>query len=167
MKHLFICVPNNSGSSLVQKLLASSPTVATLPQEGQHVDGFAGPVPRELGVTHFYSESDVFTKAESYDWPEIRRVWQLHWEGDNPKAAIRVEKSPPNVVRIQMLDAEFPEAHFIISWRNPYAMAEGILRNNGQAQVAQAGRHSINMLKSGGSIRAIHGNLVPVTHPGQ
>ena len=133
MKHLFICVPNNSGSSLVQKLLALSPTVATLPEEGQHVDGYAGPVPRELGVTHFYSVSDAFTNPESYDWLKIRRVWEQYWEADNPKAAIRVEKSPPNVVRIHMLDAEFPEAHFVISWRNPYAMAEGILRNNWQA----------------------------------
>jgi hypothetical protein len=148
MKHLFICVPNNSGSSLVHKLIAQSPTVATLPKEGQHIDGFAGPVPNELGVTHFYSENDVFAKAESYDWSKIRRVWEQYWEANNPKAAIRVEKSPPNVVRIQMLDAEFPEAHFVISWRNPYAMAEGILRNNPQAQVAQAGRHAINMMKS-------------------
>jgi hypothetical protein len=101
-----------------------------------------------LGVVHFYSESDVFTNLESYDWLEIRRVWEQYWEADNPKAAIRVEKSPPNVVRIPMLDAEFPGAHFVISWRNPYAMAEGILRNNWQAQVGQAGRHAINMLKS-------------------
>ena len=148
MKHLFICVPNNSGSSLVQKLIAQSPNVATLPQEGQHVDGYAGPIPGELGVTHFFSVSDAFTKPESYDWSEIRRVWEQYWEADNPAAAIRVEKSPPNVVRIHMLDAEFPEVHFVISWRNPYAMAEGILRNNRQAQVAQAGRHAINMLKS-------------------
>ncbi|MEM9301998.1 MAG: aspartyl/asparaginyl beta-hydroxylase domain-containing protein [Pseudomonadota bacterium] len=147
MKHLFICIPNNSGSSLVSKLVGRSSAVAVLPDEGQHVDGYVGPIPRELGVVHFYSECDAFTDSASYDWPEIRRVWNEHWDADDAAAAVRVEKSPPNVVRMDMLDAEFPEANFVISWRNPYAMAEGILRNNWQARVSQAARHAIRMLE--------------------
>ncbi|MEM1114615.1 MAG: aspartyl/asparaginyl beta-hydroxylase domain-containing protein [Pseudomonadota bacterium] len=127
--------------------MARSRNVATLPQEGQHVEGFAGPVPLELGLVHFFSENEMFTDMDAYDWPGIRRVWEAQWEANNPQATIRVEKSPPNVVRMGMLDTVFPDAYFIVSWRNPYAMAEGILRNNPKAQIAQAGRHALRMLR--------------------
>ena len=80
--HLFVVCPNNSGSSFLTAALESCRATWRLPQEGQMIRGFAGPVTyRALGGPEgeqwfpgllWASERswlDLFTQPSSYDWP--------------------------------------------------------------------------------------------------
>ena len=59
--HLFLLVPNNSGSSILHDLIATSPDVAILPGEGQFCDNFVGPLAYQYGVAHFFTKKeDIF-----------------------------------------------------------------------------------------------------------
>ena len=160
MKHLFLLIPNNSGSSLVLRLLARSPHAACLRKEGQHLPGYMGPVPGQLGVKHLFGLHEAFDDPGSYDWPAIRELFERRWEALDPNAPVRVEKSPPNVLRAEMLDEHFENTHFIVSWRNPYAAADGIFRGNPGARPGQAARHLIRMLQAARANRERYGERV-------
>ena len=65
--HLFLLVPNNSGSSILHDLIATSPDVAILPGEGQFCDNFVGPLAYQYGVAHFFTKKeDIFRNKKNY-----------------------------------------------------------------------------------------------------
>lgn len=130
--HLFIICPNRSGSTLWTKLLGTSPNVSLLPgplHEGHVLPGIHRfmpvPEPAEQGIWSLSPER--FMDPGNYDWPGIKKIWQAHWDSSRP---VWLEKSPPNVVRAEMLEREFQPARFILSIRNPYAVCEAMLRKN-------------------------------------
>lgn len=145
--HLFLAIPNNCGSTLAARLISQSEHVATLGAEGQHVPGFAGPIPRERGnALLFTRQLDELQDERFYDWPTIQELWNARWER-TPGALIRMEKSPPNIARIEMLRDNFPNACFVISWRNPYAQVEGIMRGRrGTIGATTAAWHALSCL---------------------
>jgi len=146
--HLFLLVPNNSGSSILHDLIATSPDVATLPAEGQFCDNFVGPLAYKYGIAHFFTKKEeIFRNKKNYEWGVIKRQWNFHWNYSNPNATIFLQKSPPDILRANMLKEEFEDTKFIIMIRNPYAMVESILRANPAASLVDAATHAIRCLE--------------------
>jgi len=146
--HLFLLVPNNSGSSILHDLIATSPDVAILPGEGQFCENFVGPLAYQYGVAHFFTKKeDIFRNKKNYEWEIIKRQWNFHWTNSNPNATVFLQKSPPDILRADMLAEEFEDTKFIIMIRNPYAMIESILRANPAASLIDAATHAIRCLE--------------------
>lgn len=146
--HLFLLVPNNSGSSILHDLIATSPDVAILPNEGQFCDNFVGPLAHQYGIAHFFTKKeDIFRNKKNYEWAVIKRQWNFHWACSNPDATVFLQKSPPDIVRADMLTEEFEDTKFIIMIRNPYAMVESIMRANPAASLVDAATHAIRCLE--------------------
>jgi hypothetical protein len=127
---LFIAGCNNSGTTLLRKILASHPFIRSLPREGQALTG-ALPIPTLLGVPRLFTKRlDVFRWTEEghaelalrakYDWARFfdRRPGNL------------LVKSPENTVRTRWLQRHFMPSRFIVFVRSPYAVCEGIHRRN-------------------------------------
>jgi sulfotransferase family protein len=141
--YLFIICMNNSGSTLLERVLKDCRNVVGFLAPGgpdQQVNGqrFVTdlmPTPGKLAVRcrRIWSEQeDVLADESRYDWPKIKLRWRREWKR-NPKyrtanPRIFLEKSPANVLRATMLQSHFPESSFILMQRNPYAVAEGINR---------------------------------------
>lgn len=146
--HLFLLVPNNSGSSILHDILATSKEVAVLPAEGQFCENFVGPIAATFKVAHFFTEKEkIFRNNKNYEWSVIKRQWNYHWKKNNSNAKIKLQKSPPDILRPDLLQQHFENVKFIIMIRNPYAMVEGILRANSNATVEQAARHAVRCLE--------------------
>ena len=59
------------------------------------------------------------------NWELIKNEWRKYWDITKP---ILLEKSPPNIVRAASINMAFPNSHFIILYRNPYAQCESSIR---------------------------------------
>ena len=141
--YLFIICMNNSGSTLLERVLKDCRNVVGFlapggPDEqvnGQRFVTDLMPTPGKIAVRsrRIWSEqADVLSDESRYNWPRIRQRWRREWKC-NPKfqtanPRIFLEKSPANVLRATMLQAHFPQSSFILMQRNPYAVAEGIRR---------------------------------------
>lgn len=123
--HLFILAPRFSGSTLLAELVANSPAVTALPVEGQWL-------PEAKGVL---GGADRWDDHARIDWAAARRVFERHW---SPFAPIRLEKSPPHLLRADELARSFSSARFLVLMRDPYAVVEGELRRNQQPTAAAA-----------------------------
>jgi Sulfotransferase family len=140
-KFLFIICMNNSGSTLLERVLSRCHNAVGLPAPGgpdHQVNGqrFVKqymPNPRQLRCRRIWSEQAGILQDESrYQWPLIKERWRQEW-ARNPKfhtatPRVLLEKSPPNVYRASMLQKHFENSFFILMQRNPYAVAEGIRR---------------------------------------
>jgi hypothetical protein len=123
--HLFLLSINNSGSSILYEKIRQSKYTTTLPDEGQFIQGFAGPNPFVLNCPYMFSERyHDFAFEKNYDWNSIKTLWNSFWKED----LIKVEKSPPNVIRAHMLRRHFENSQFIIQVRNPYQIVTSILK---------------------------------------
>jgi hypothetical protein len=144
--YLFIICMNNSGSTLLERVLKDCRNVVGFLAPGgpdQQVNGqrFVTdlmPTPGKIAVRcrRIWSEqADILSDSSRYDWPRIAQRWRKEWR-KNPKfetanPRIFLEKSPANVLRATMLQAHFEASSFILMQRNPYAVAEGIRRRTG------------------------------------
>src|SRR3954468_9737264 len=113
-KYLFIICMNNSGSTLLERVLKDCRNVVGFLAPGgpdQQVNGqrFVTdlmPTPGKIAVRcrRIWSEqADVLADETRYDWPRIRQRWRRQWRR-NPKfrtanPRIFLEKSPANVLR--------------------------------------------------------------------
>ena len=116
---LFVLCPPYSGSTVLWKILGTSPQVSMLPKEGQFLD--------EVSDVMRNEPYNIDTKMP---WKKIRAAWELHWDSVKP---IYLEKSPPNLVRAFEIEQEFAPCYFIAMIRNPYATCEGIYRRGDKA----------------------------------
>jgi hypothetical protein len=139
--NLFVLCMNNSGSTLLEKYLSTSPNVVDLPEtngvatssEGHNIAKGFMPHPRDHGVLGIWTEKkDVFRDKKLYNWQKIKEAWAAGWKSCAPlDGKILLEKSPPNPIRADLLDEEFSNPYFIAMMRNPYAVCEGIRRRLG------------------------------------
>jgi hypothetical protein len=136
-KYLFLLCSHNSGSTLLWRILQTSPFVSALPKEGQALEQV-----REIMMPNRWNED------KQIDWPQVRQTWERIWDMSKP---VLLEKSPPHLIRARQLAAHFPNAHFIVTVRNPYAYCEGTRRRwtpeKSYAQIAETwvrhGRHQM------------------------
>ena len=143
-KHLFIICMNNSGSTLLERILRDCQNAIAFPAKpdaqtnGQQFVREYMPIPGRIDkkFRRIWTEhADILEDESCYNWPMIKKRWRMRWSR-NPKfnaASTRVflEKSPPNVLRAPMLQKHFENSFFILMQRNPYAVSEGIRRRTG------------------------------------
>ncbi|WP_260582036.1 sulfotransferase [Sphingopyxis sp. PET50] len=142
-RHLFLLAPNNSGSTFLAAALARCALAWSLPREGQHVAGFHGPSSRGTGTRLLWAADPAsiaaFRDPAAYDWSRTRRAWHFHARAVSDDADTLVVASPPFLLIADQLAAAFPDAAFLIMVRNPYAVAEGIIRRGAEAGPAAPG----------------------------
>ena len=134
--HLFVICPNHSGSTFLQKALATSRRTWNLPREGKSTLGFVGPRPenddRLTGSNKIYFAKkrwlDVLADPAAYDWPRNRATWYFQAHARAPRATVFVEKTARLLPVVGDLVRHFHNAKFLFMVRNPYAVCEGICR---------------------------------------
>lgn len=112
-KYLFILCPPASGSTLLWRILQTSPHVSAFSREGKSL------------VRSILAAKDRWNPSKRIQWEIVKEKWKEEWDYDKP---ILLEKSPPHLVRAHQLEHHFPQGHFLIMVRNPYAFCEGIRR---------------------------------------
>jgi sulfotransferase family protein len=142
-KYLFIICMNNSGSTLLERVLRDCRNVIGFPTPGgpdQQVNGqrfvtdlMPTPGKMDIKCRRIWSEqASVLADESRYDWPRIKNRWRREWARNlkfqTTNAPVFLEKSPANVLRAAMLQKHFEKSFFILMHRNPYAVAEGIRR---------------------------------------
>lgn len=115
MKHtyLFILCPPASGSTLLWRILQTSPHVSAFRLEGQAL------------AKEYLFTPDRWDPEKKIPWDQVKRKWQAAWDVSKP---ILLEKSPPHLVRARQIEEHFPDSRFIVMVRNPYAFCEGLRR---------------------------------------
>jgi hypothetical protein len=160
-KYLFIICMNNSGSTLLERVLRDCRNAVGFPAPGgpdQQVNGqrfvtdlMPTPGKIEVRCRRIWSEqAAILTDESRYDWPKIKQRWRREWR-KNPKfrtanPRVYLEKSPANVLRASMLQEHFEPSFFILMQRNPYAVAEGIRRRT-KLSLERCVRHWIRCAK--------------------
>lgn len=137
---LFILGLNNSGTTLLVRILSSHPLIRTMPREGQYLTR-ALPHPMDVGVRRLWSARlDLFRLTEDGPAAPALRV-QYDWARAYPRRpGVLLEKSPVNCVRSRWLQRHFRPSRFIAIVRDPYAVCEGIRRREGHS-IEEAARH--------------------------
>jgi hypothetical protein len=120
---LFVLAPPYSGSTVLWRLLATSPAVSAMPDEGQH----------QAAVTPLLRQK-VWDASHPIPWKTVRREWEKVWDLSRP---ILLEKSPPHLIRARAIEKAFTPAYFVAMIRNPYAFCEGFARRQ-SAPLAEA-----------------------------
>ena len=115
-KFVFVLAPPYSGSTVLFRLIETSENVSALPGEGQFL-----PEVRDV------MRLDPWGAGHSLPWDAIREVWEKYWDSSKP---LLLEKSPPNLIRAQKIEAAFEPAYFIVMMREPYAHIEGLARRS-------------------------------------
>ncbi|HLP47361.1 MAG TPA: sulfotransferase [Candidatus Deferrimicrobium sp.] len=116
-KYMFILCPPASGSTLLHKILETSPHTSAFKVEGQAL------------VQPILFTKDRWNPGKVIPWDMVKEKWHEKWD---LQKTILLEKSPPNLVRAKQLEMHFPQSHFIIMMRNPYAFCEGVKRRWGK-----------------------------------
>lgn len=130
---LFIVTPPFSGSTALAELLHSSPAVGFLQEraEGQWL------VPGLCADARW-------DPALPVDYAAVQAVWLQRWQQlrqVQPQLQVIVEKSPPNMVRLEQLLALFSSTSLLANNRDPYANCASILyRMHGGAELGKAQR---------------------------
>lgn len=148
IKHLFLLCPNNSGSTFIQESFRKCKKVAVLDDEGQFTPGFQSELSSDHDLDFIFTlEPKLFENQKGLnEWHANEYYWNQIWNKNNPDADWKFEKSPPNILRPHLILDCFVNVSFIIMVRNPYAMAEGILRANPNASIQDIGNHVLNCL---------------------
>ncbi len=137
---VFIAGCNNSGTTLLRKVLAGHPSIRSLPREGQALTR-ALPVASSLGVSRLFTKRlDAFRWTEEHD-PSLALRAKYDWARyfDRRPGNLLV-KSPENTVRTRWLQRNFEPSRFLVIVRSPYAVCEGIRRRSG-ASLEEASEH--------------------------
>jgi uncharacterized protein YndB with AHSA1/START domain len=122
--YLFILCPAFSGSTVLYRLIASSPHASTLfghgnwAGEGQFVPAVVPLMRRQVGADPRVGGWE--DPAVEMPWGRIRREWERCWDLSKP---VLVEKSPPNVLRAPAIEehfSRFGDVRFVAMIRSPY-----------------------------------------------
>ena len=134
--HLFVICTNNSGSTFLQRALATSRRTWSLPWEGRMAVGYVGPRPANdpglVGGSRILAARkrwlDILEDPAGYDWPRTRKAWYFQAHARDPAASVFVGKSTRSLLTVDALARHFRNARFLFMVRNPYAVCEGICR---------------------------------------
>lgn len=129
--HVFICGIHRSGTSALHDIVKQHSLITGFSDtgkpkdEGQHLQAVLGRDGDHGGPGEFcfdpsahLTERDLPAYADRL--PDLYAAWAKVWDSD---ASIRVEKSPPNLIRSRFLQAAFHDARFVFIVRHPLAVA--------------------------------------------
>jgi len=148
-KHLFLLSPNNCGSSYINECFKNSKDIAALENEGQDESYFFGKKTADFeeNISFIFTKKARDFEDDDYvQWVRTEAAWTEKWELVNPNAQWRFQKSPPDILRPHILLDVFVNLSFLIMARNPYAMAESIIRSNPTATLEDIANHCIDCL---------------------
>ena len=118
-KYLFVLSPPFCGSTLLTQIISSSNNVSCNNNiglmEGQHL-------PQAKDILFTKDRWDIDKKI---DWIKVKSIWHKYWDLSKP---ILLEKSPPNIIRVEKINKYFNKVKFICLVRNPYAQIQSNLR---------------------------------------
>ncbi|MDX1394997.1 MAG: sulfotransferase [Gemmatimonadota bacterium] len=137
----FILGVNNSGTTLLHKILADHEDARALPMEGQSLTRALRRPWDHAAARLWATQVDLFHMTEEDGpGPAWRAIhdWAFHYRGQ--PGHVLLEKSPPNTIRSRWLARWFQPSRFITLVRNPYAVCEGIRRRN-EHPISDAARH--------------------------
>jgi len=123
---LFIVTPPYSGSTALCQLLNSSERSMVLDPRGEGqwlIPGLSRPGRWD---------------AEKYvDFESVKAVWLARFQRElvsNSNIDVVIEKSPPNMMRMEKLSSQFKSCSFIANNRNPYAICASIMYRHVDAE---------------------------------
>ena len=119
-QYLFILCPNFSGSTLLTKILETSPNVSVNNPRGSK-EGQKIPEVKNM----MFKKTDRWDPENKFDWNYIKKIWHKYW--DETKSLL-VEKSPADIVRANEIDKYFYPVKYLTMVRNPYAHIESLMR---------------------------------------
>jgi len=130
-KWVFIVGCYNSGTTLLQKVLSAHPAISGIPREGVRFTTALSNL--ELNNHHMFWDDSW--RSVACPSPEdsasvaaaVKKDWSIFW---NLECEVFLEKSIANTARIEWLNQNFPNAHFIGLYRNGYCIAEGLHRRS-------------------------------------
>jgi hypothetical protein len=160
MRKIFITAPNNSGSTYLQNLLGDHHQIIPFmgPEsdlgyipEGQHVA--ASHMPNDSSKPLLFTNDKAkYANAVNYNFEGIRKKWMASWAKRAKFSNVKLdntyyllEKTPANVLRADILEAEFDNAYFILMVRNPYAVVEGMNRRR-ELPIEKCAHHIVHCL---------------------
>jgi len=118
-KYLFVLSPPFCGSTLLTQIISSSNNVSCNNNiglmEGQHL-------PQAKDILFTKDRWDIDKKI---NWIKVKSIWHKYWDLSKP---ILLEKSPPNIIRVEKINKHFNKVMFICLVRNPYAQIQSNLR---------------------------------------
>ena len=120
---LFILSPPYAGSTMLNHLISSSENVSCNNNLGTR-EGQLLP-----GVKHFMFQKDRWDENVQYPWEKVRKIWLKYWDYSKP---IFLDKSIPNIMRVDEIEKVFSPIKYMCMVRNPYAQVEGLMRRNKQ-----------------------------------
>lgn len=127
-KWVFIIGCYNSGTTLLNSVLAKHPEIGSLPYEGVALTDQL-PMPEQFGWPRLWEACESEMAFPAIDHVQAARRVKRQWSLSYPRGCpVLLEKSIANACRIPFLERNFSPAHFIYIVRNGYAVAEGIRR---------------------------------------
>jgi hypothetical protein len=128
---IFLGGLHRSGTSALHRCLSDHPQVSGfhdtgVPEdEGQHLQTVYPPARGHGGPGRFGFDSAAhLTESSPLITDQNRRKllseWGQHWNVTSP---VRIEKSPPNLIRMRFLQAMVPGALFVVLVRHPVAVS--------------------------------------------
>ena len=133
---IFLLTPSYSGSTAIAKLLQTSPHIGSLHNkaEGQWL------IP---GL----KKGDRWEQNKFVDYKSVKTVWLAKYQQikkERPLCEYIIEKSPPNMMRINELAKQFKSYSLVANNRNPYANCASMLfRNHDVVNLDQQAREKI------------------------
>lgn len=137
---LFLLGLNNSGTTLVKKVLRQHPLIRSFRREGQRMtDVF--PHPSKLGMGDIWGNAAGFFHMTENSDPRPASRAKYDWARLYPSGeGALLEKSPTHTLRSRWLQQHFQPSRFVAVVRSPYAVCEGIRRRAG-CSIASAANH--------------------------
>ncbi|MCP4105936.1 MAG: sulfotransferase [Desulfobacteraceae bacterium] len=127
-KLVFLLGCYNSGTTITQRLIASHPSISTLPVEGAAYTSYLNE-PGDLGWMRMWYNCREYVEKKDLKEPELAGKIMSDWSPWIPPGVdVLLEKSITHLLRIDWLHRNFPNSYFIGIHRNGYCVAEGILR---------------------------------------
>ena len=119
---LFIITPPFSGSTALSELLNTSHRTMILQERGEGQWLIPG-----------LSENDRWDPNKEIDYLSVKAVWLNKFQEIQKLTQnidVVIEKSPPNIMRIENISRQFKNYSFIANNRDPYANCASILYRN-------------------------------------
>lgn len=130
--YIFIVGCYNSGTSLLNNLLAQHNEISGLPSEGVALTGQI-PRPEDIGWNRMWhrcrDQVEISSLNRKPDHQLVKKNWAFWFD---PSKLFFLEKSIINSLNIDWLEEKFNHPYFLWIVRNGYAVAEGIQRRTSE-----------------------------------